>query len=470
MKGRVPRIMTYSQTDDSYRSIFTLAVPLILSMAGLTLMQAIDAIMLSWYSPCAVAAVGPGGMAGFFLQSIFVATAGYTSTFTSQYIGAKKPFKAHMFLWQGIYFSLFSAVLISFSALFLKTVFSKVGHDPLLASMEQEYFNVLCWGASFSILTNAFIGFFSGIGRTRLIMAINITGFLVNGLLDYLLIFGGVFGLPEGGVWGAAYATVCAQAIELLLLFFYYRTHDDSREALENKCWRFVGRYFLRFVSFGLPNGFRFSIEIFAWMIFLFFVGRIGVAELASSNIAWRINGLAFFPVIGLSQAISIIAGQSRGRENSGATVYRVIRRGMLITEIWMLCCSLIYVLFPDVLYSFFYDSSHVALSEYLMISGFGKVLLWFVGLYCIFDGMNIIYLAALQSVGDTRWTFIVSFILHISFIAVLFLADARKMGLYGEWVLATVFTILQSVIWLRRFYSGRWLSISMIDFNTRLQ
>lgn len=461
--------MAYAQTDASYRSIFSLALPLILSMAGLTLMQAIDAIMLSWYSPYAVAAVGPGGMASFFLQSIFIATAGYTSTFSAQYIGAKKPFKAHMFLWQGIYFSIISGLLISLLSFLMRGFFVRLGHDPLLASMEQEYFNVICLGASFSILTNAFIGFFSGIGRTRLILAINITGFLFNGILDYIFIFG-LFGFPEGGVWGAAYATVIAQAVELLLLLFYYRTHDDSQEALNKKCYLFVGRYFLRFMSFGLPNGFRFSIEMFAWMVFLFFVGRIGVAELASSNIAWRINGLAFFPVIGLSQAISIIAGQSRGMENSGKTVFKVTRRGILITEIWMVFCSLIYVFFPEALYSLFYDPAHVALSEYTEIAEIGRVLLWFVGLYCVFDGLNIIYLATLQSVGDTRWTFIVSFILHAGFVVTLFIADAIGAGLYGEWILATLFIIFQSVIWLRRFYSGKWLSISVIDFNTRLQ
>ncbi len=461
--------MAYSQTDDSYRSIFTLALPLILSMAGLTLMQTIDAIMLSWYSPYAVAAIGPGGVTSFFLQSIFIGTAEYTAIFTAQYIGARKPFKAHMFLWQGIYFSVISGILIFCASLFMKDVFIRFGHAPLLASMEQEYFNVICRGAVFSILTNAFIGFFSGIGRTKLIMVLNIIAFTVNGILDYVLIFG-LFGFPEGGVWGAAYATVISQAVELLLLFFYYRIHEDSEKAFDKKCYRFIGRYFFRFMKFGLPNGFRFSIEIFAWMIFMFFVGRIGVAELASTNIAWRINGLAFFPVIGLSQAISIIAGQSRGREGDGETVFKVTQKGIWITEVWMIFCSLIYVFFPDALYSLFYDPAHVSLSEFQEIKEIGRILLWFVGLYCILDGMNIIYLATLQSVGDTRWTFMVSFLLNSLFIGSLFIADANGFGLYGEWICCTVFIMSQTFIWIRRFFSRKWLSISMINLDTRLQ
>ena len=40
---------------------------------------------------------------------------------------------------------------------------------------------------------------------------------------------------------------------------------------------------------------------------FVFIVGRVGMLELTATNIAWRINGIAFFPIVGVSQAIASI-------------------------------------------------------------------------------------------------------------------------------------------------------------------
>ena len=69
--------MEQTRPSASYKDLLTLSLPLILSMSGVMLMQFVDAIFLSWYSPDAIAAIGPAGMASFFLTSAFSGTAGF---------------------------------------------------------------------------------------------------------------------------------------------------------------------------------------------------------------------------------------------------------------------------------------------------------------------------------------------------------------------------------------------------------
>ena len=235
--------------DSSYRHILKLAVPLMLSMAGFMLMQMVDAIFLSWYSPTAIAAIGPGGMASFCLQSLFSATAGYTATFVAQYLGARDPYKAHSALWQGIYFCCLSALLVFFTAYLIQNLFFSLGHSSELALMEKDYFRVTSQGAIFSLLINAFIGYFSGIGRTEWVMGVSFIGLALNGILDYVFIFGALSGgIPEGGIWGAAYATICAQAVEVLIYYSLYRRSCEASEAIGKGAYRFDRSLFIRFL------------------------------------------------------------------------------------------------------------------------------------------------------------------------------------------------------------------------------
>jgi MATE family multidrug resistance protein len=72
--------------------------------------------------------------------------------------------------------------------------------------LQVEYFQYLTLGAGAVVLSNAMSSFYTGRGKTRIVMLVNVGGTLVNLVLDYLLIFG-EFGFPEMGIKGAAIAT-----------------------------------------------------------------------------------------------------------------------------------------------------------------------------------------------------------------------------------------------------------------------
>jgi MATE family multidrug resistance protein len=214
-------------------------------------------------------------------------------------------------------------------------------------------------------------------------------------------------------------------------------------------------------VHYGFPNGSRYVVEVIAWTAFVFFVGRLGNVALASTNIAWRINGLAFFPVIGLSQAVGILVGNAQGERRPELSAL-VTRRGLAISQAWMVTVAAGFVLLPRTLYGMFAGEAPSA--EFTAIAALGVPLLRFVALYSLLDGFNIVLLSTLQSAGDTRWTFVVSLALHAVFLAVLVAVDRYAAGIMLEWVIATAFVILQAFVWLWRFLSGRWRGIVVVE------
>ena len=443
------------------RQLLRLALPLILSMTGYMLMQFVDGVFLAWHSEAAVAAVGPAGMAAFLISSLFVGVAGYTGTLVAQYTGAERGNRIAAAVWQGIYLALASGLLVATCGPLGGWLFTVVGHQGLVRGYEARYFAIICYGTPLALLGTAVSGFFTGRGDTRTLMGVQVGGLLLNGVLAWLLIFGKL-GFPAWGITGAAVATVTAQgAVALALTVLFLR----ARHRREFATWSGRGcdrEMMARLLRFGLPSGFRLAVEILGWTAFLFFVGRLGTPELATTSIAWRINGLAFFPIIGVSEAIRILVGQAQGRGDP-QTAVRVTIQGSLVAELWMLAATVVFLLAPRQLYALF-QGIGINPVEFEQLRETGVVLLRFVAIYCLMDAFNMTILGALMAAGDTRWTFGATCFLYALFIGGLALADFLRLGLYAEWTWATLFVLLLAGTWIWRFRSGAWKRIRVIE------
>ena len=446
-----------------YRELIKLSGPLILSMSGLMLMQFIDALMLSWYSPKALAAVGAAGIAQYGFMCVFLGCAGYAYTIVAHYMGAGNEAGTGKAVWQSVHLSTISGIIVAAGAFGARPFFDLVGHDPEVRRMEVTFFAICCIGGVLPLWANALSTFFTGRGATRTVMIVQIIGLVINGVLDYLLIFG-KFGLPRLGVAGAAIATTAAQGCVALMfaaMFMGKRAHRRCCGAFAG--WKPDRALMMRLLRFGLPSGFRMAVEVLSWTLFVFFVGRIGPDELASSTIAWRLNGFAFFPVIGLAQAAGIIVGTAQGRGLPAVSV-DITGKAMVISEVWMLLWVALFLLIPAPLYALFaaFDPNQAA--GFGRIAAMGAVLLRFVAAYCLLDACNIVFVTALQSAGDTRWTFCMTLLLYGLFAGALTVADVLKWGLYPEWIIATVFVMGLALVWVYRFYKGKWKGIRVVE------
>lgn len=439
--------------------ILKLAVPLILSMIGLVLMQFVDALFLAWHSKEALAAVVPAGMAATLIISPFQGTAMFTSTLVAHYVGARRPGRAFAATWQGIYFSIISGFIVFLIGFTAEPLFNWAAHSEQIRPLEQRYFAILCWFSFTTICGSALSGFFSGRGHTAKLAIVQLTGLAANTLLDYCLIFG-YWGFPELGIDGAAYATVIAQGLVVLILFaLFIRSRQTSGHPWKDR--GFELKLFRRLLHFGIPNGLRFAFEMLAWTLFIFFIGRIGDNELAASNIVFRINGFTFFPIIGLGQAVGVLVGQAQGAGNISKTV-KLTYTGFYLAEIWMIVIAAILVLFPFNILNLFNGNGVV--DTYQPITALGVILLRFVAVYSLLDACNIIFVSSLQSAGDTRWTMIFSIVSNCSFLGVLMVADYLKVSIWFQWTTATIFVMVAAITWLIRFRMGRWKVIRVIE------
>ena len=450
------------RSEGGYREVLVVAIPLILSTATWSVQHFVDRMFLSWYSPEAIAAAMPAGMLNFSMTSIFMGTAGYLSTFVAQYYGAKRYHRIGPALWQGVYVSLLGGLVMVCAIPFAEPVFRLVGHSPLVQQNEVAYFQILCLGGGAYSASYALSGFFSGRGKTWPVLWVNVVTTVVNLVLDYALIFGR-WGFPELGIRGAGIATVVAGVFSLLMFFALLCSGSNNDTFHTIKGWRLERDLFVRLLRYGFPSGVQFFLEMAGFTAFVLLVGRLGIASLAATNIAFNINTLAFMPMIGCGIAVSVLVGQYLGGDKPDRAQL-VVYSGFHLTLIYMIAMAAAYVLVPDVFVAPF--ALRADSGRFSEIYGYSVILLRFVAVYSVFDTMNIIFCSAIKGAGDTRYVMLVTVILSVfAFVVPVYLAVVvLKFGLMIAWVFATVYIILLGFIFYFRFLGGKWKTMRVIE------
>jgi len=445
-----------------YREVLVIAIPLILSTATWSIQHFVDRMFLTWYSPEAIAAAMPAGMLNFSMTSIFMGTAGYLSTFVAQYYGAKRYHRIGPALWQGVYVSLLGGLVIVCAIPFAEPVFRLVGHSPLVQQDEVAYFQILCLGGGAYSASYALSGFFSGRGKTWPVLWVNAATTVVNLVLDYALIFGH-WGFPELGIRGAGIATVVAGVFSLLMFFALLCSGSNNDTFHTIKGWRLERDLFVRLLRYGFPSGVQFFLEMAGFTAFVLLVGRLGIASLAATNIAFNINTLAFMPMIGCGIAVSVLVGQYLGGDKPDRAQLAVYS-GFHLTLVYMISIAAAYVLVPDVFVAPFALKADPA--EFSEIYGYSIVLLRFVAVYSVFDTMNIIFCSAIKGAGDTRYVMLITVMLSVFLLIVpVYLAVVIfEFGLMVAWVFATAYIILLGFIFYFRFLGGKWKTMRVIE------
>lgn len=450
------------RTECGYREILVLAIPLILSTGSWSIQTFVDRMFLTWYAPEAIAAAMPSGILSFALMSFFIGTAGYVSTFVAQYYGAQQYERIGPALWQGLYIAIFAGIAFLGFVPLAEPFFRFVGHGEAVQRYEVIYFQVLCYGAVPGIAISALSGLLSGLGKTWPVMWVNVLATGVNIVFDYAMIFG-KWGFPELGMAGAALATILSQYVALIVYAILIFRPGLDRQYHTLRGWRFEPALFNRLLRFGAPSGVQFFIDVMGFTVFILFMGRLGTIELASTNIAFNINTLAFMPMIGIGIAVSVLVGQYLGSDRPDLAE-RGVYSGFHLTFTYMACVAALYVFIPHLFLWPYAAQGNVA--NFDQIQRLVTVLLRFVAVYSLFDGLTIIFSSAVKGAGDTRFAMLVMLVLSGGGLVLPgYIALVRfQRGLYTGWCIASAYVIMLGFTFLFRFLQGKWKTMRVIE------
>lgn len=448
--------------EGGYRDVLVLAIPLILNTGAISIQHFVDRVFLTWHSPEAVAAAAVGGVLSFLMLTIFIGTASYVSTFVAQYHGAGRDDRIGPAVWQGVYLALIGGTVHLLLIPLAPTIFKLVGHEQLVQQYETVYFRILSLGAAPAIASSAMAGFFSGRRKpwpTVVVTALH-TG--LNIVLDYGLIFGR-WGLPELGIKGAAVATVISGFFSFVLYLCLISRGSYDLAYHTRRGRRLDVRLFARLLRFGFPYGMQFFLDVAGFSVFILLVGRLGTVSLAATTITFNISSLSFMPMLGFGVAVSVLVGQHLG-ENKPRLAARSVWSAFHLTFLYTASLAAMFVLAPGVFLALF--GAQADPESFARVRQTVVILLRFVAVYSVFDGVCIIIASALRGAGDTRY---VMFLVTAVSALVLVIPNYVALGLmhasiYVGWGIISAYIIILTLALLRRFLGGKWKTMRVIE------
>ena len=445
----------------SFKEVLIIAMPLILSSSCHAMNMFVDRLMLTRYSAAASAASFTGGLTHFTLSCLLFGTVSYTGTFVAQYAGANKIHRIGITVWQGIILSLAGGALLATGIWWAPWMFSLFRHDPAVTAQEVIYFQVLSGGTFVFLLNAALNSFWSGRGRTVVVLVISIIITLFNIPLNYLFIFGR-FGFPELGAAGASLGTVLAEMIGVavcLVLFF----RKSARKRYHTLSCRPDWNLLRRMLRFGLPNGVQLALDLVAFNVFGILLGCYGVAVHEATSITFGINNIAFCPIMGIGQTAAILVGQGIGA-NDIPLARRSVRNAYWLVLIYSALMMILFSGMQELVLGPFIRHGDTGQLETIRIS---RIMLHFLSAYLLFDGTNIVFSNVLRGAGDTKFTMWTLSIAVIGFFGVpcviSFLAGAPWWVL---WSLLCWEILLLCIIYSLRYRQGKWTRMRVIENN----
>ncbi|MDD4005058.1 MAG: MATE family efflux transporter [Elusimicrobiaceae bacterium] len=444
--------------EGGVKELWALTYPLVLSTASATIMQVVNRIFLAWYSPEALAAVMPAGILSFTFICFFLGTASYTNVFVAQYYGGKRYANLSVSLWQGVWLAVFSSVLIALCIVPGLMIISMSAHTPAVKEMERQYFVITTAAGGMVPLGAALSAFFTGRGKTKVTMIVQVLANAFNILLSYLLIFG-KWGFPELGIRGGAIALVAGSFVPVILFLAIILNEKHRRIYRTARLFSFHWPLFAKLLKYGVPNGVGFFLDIASFTVFVFLAGNMGDAVLAANNVIFTINTLAFMPILGVGMAVETLVGQYMGA-NRPLIAARVAYSGLKLAGMYFLPLAAAFLLLPEPLLHLFSAHSAADMSEIFVIA---RVILKVLVVFTAFDMIGIIFSNAIRGGGDTKFQMLTSGLCAwFLFVPGVYVLVNRAAPITALWWWGTFYSFMLGAVFYARCRSGRWQSLRL--------
>lgn len=447
-----------------------MAWPMMLSTGLFSLTIFVDRLLLYAYSDTAAAGAMGAGTMFWAMTCGPVGLLSITSTFAAQYLGVDRIDRAFRVVIQGMLVAIALGPLILVGVL-ASGWFFRTFHDPALVEAETTYFHWLAVGAWATILVAPLNGLFAGTGRPMVMLKVDAVITALNAFLDYALIFG-AFGLPRWGVAGAGLATSIALVTKLLLMLAFASRRDwdcppvagqpAQKLGLFDPSWSWDRELMGRLLRYGWPAAVSSMAEAASFCIIVVLVGKLGEIPMAATTLALGVNMIAFIPMYGLGQAVGVLVGQRLTSQHADLAK-RSVRSGLMIGIAYSSLFALAYGLIPhQVLNVYAWGTEPARFEEMRPIV---IPLLWFIAAYCIFDAIQIIFVAALKGAGDTSYILWGNVLCgSVSVLVGKLCGDYLHGGLYWWWGIITFWVLSLAAIFGARYRHGGWLSKRVIE------
>ena len=380
--------------------ILSMALPMMISMLGQALYNIVDSIFVAKINENALNAVS----LSFPLQTLMISLGSGTgvgvNALLSKALGEKKFDRANAAADNGLFLTLISYfVFLGLGIFAVKPFFlTQTSHEQIV-SYGVDYLSICCCFSLGLFFQMMFERLLQSTGNTLYSMISQMSGAIVNIIMDPILIFG-YFGFPRLEVKGAAIATVIGQfaaaCIGLILNIKFNKEIKLSLKGMFKPDLKIIKIIYV----VGIPSILMMSIG----SVMTYLMNRILLTFTATATavfgVYFKLQSFFFMPVFGLNNGLIPVLAYNYGARNK-ERIREALEFAMMLAVGVMLVGLVIFETIPDVLLKMFNASDKMM--------DMGKVALRTMCLSFPFAGLCIAMGSVFQAFSKSIYSLIIS-------------------------------------------------------------
>ncbi|WP_026898382.1 MATE family efflux transporter [Daejeonella oryzae] len=437
----------YAKYSLHYRSNLKLAIPVVISQLGHTLVHTADSVIVGHFAgTISLAAVSVVNSIFTIVLVIGIGLSFGLTPLIAQ-VSAKKQYdECGKLLSNSLAINAIAGVILYILVYFGSlAVIDNLNQSAEVVREAKPYLNLLGFSIIPLMIFMTFKQFAEGLGFTRQAMVISIWGNVLNIFLGITFVKG-LFGIEPMGVSGVGWSTLIDRTIMAFVMGIYILKSKYFKHYLQNFGLKSIDRIrSFKILKIGTPVAMQYTFEISAFSGAALLIGTMGAVQLASHQVAISLASMTYMMASGISAAATIKTGNNFGIKDftqlrlSAISSYHIVLVFMSIT-------ALIFVALNQYL-PFIYTSDTAVISiaaQLLIIAGF----------FQLFDGAQVVGLGVLRGMGDVNIPTIITFIAYwvIGLPVGYLLGIKLDIGVYGIWFGLTLGLFVSAALLFIRF------------------
>lgn len=434
--------------------LISMSLPMMISMLVQALYNVVDSIFVAQVCEDALTSVSMA----FPLQTLLIASATGTgvgiNALLSRSLGQKDKRMADKTAVNGLFIGLIAYIIFLIIGIFGVKPFYLFQTGSASSPITQygvEYLQCIMI-FSFGMYTQMlFERLLISTGRTIYSMVTQLTGAIINIILDPIFIFGW-FGLPAMGVRGAAVATVIGQCVAAVIaIIVNFKKNTDIK--IEFKGFRPDAAVIKTILSVGVPSMIMQAIG----SVMTFGLNKIlmifSSTAVAVFGVFFKLNSIVFMPIFGLNNGMVPIVAYNYGAQNR-TRMMQTLKYSLIYACVLMLIGLAVVEIIPDKLLLLFRASDHML--------DIGVPALRIICMSFAFAGVAVVMSSLFQALGHGVFSMMVSLIRQLIVLlpAAIILAMIGKANgndvtyVWWSFDIAEIFSLGTSLFFFKRLYN----------------
>jgi MATE family multidrug resistance protein len=437
----------YRKYKPHYQANFRLAIPVVISQLGHTLVMAADSIIVGHFAgTISLAAVSLVNSLFTVIMVLGIGISYGLTPLVAQENGRRKYRECGVLLSNSLFINAVTGILLFVLIYFgMLTVIDHLGQRPEVVSQAKPYLGLLGFSIVPLMIFMAFKQFAEGLGFTKQAMMISIWGNVLNVVLGIIFVKG-MFGIEPMGVKGVGWSTLIDRTVMAIVMGLYiFRSKNFTNYLRYFTIKLFNKTRILKILKIGIPVAMQYSFEVSAFGIAAILMGTIGVVQQAAHQVAISLAAMTYMMASGVSSAATIRSGTSFGSRNFSELRHSAISSYHLIL-VFMLVTAILFVgLNGDLPWLYTSDKAVILVASQLLIIA---------GVFQLFDGTQIVGLGILRGIGDVNIPTFITFLAYwiIGLPVAYYLGIVLNIGANGIWYGLTLGLLVSAGLLFMRF------------------